>query len=158
MMGGTVVVSSSPCIFTRRWGLAKDAWVWSSSFHSAAEAVITVKVPSAWLDPAHGGGICIHPMLRLPGTEGSYSLRVYTSHDAPELLVNPVSEAAESSRKQRHVSAWVKGAEPTAGGSHLHSTWTHNPGFKLVPGPRVQALLNDIRRAQENRRAHEATR
>lgn len=89
-VGGTVVESSSPCVYTRRWGLPSDAWVWSTSFHGASEAVATVKVPSAWLDPGKGGGICVHPLMRLAGTEGSYSLKIYTAHDAPGISVVPV--------------------------------------------------------------------
>ena len=121
--GGADSMAAMRRPWVRRRQLEKEEWVWSSDFHSPLEATATVRVPAEWLDPA-SGGVVVHPILRLPEQEGSFTV-VVTASRPVELT------ALEEPGKVCLSGEWKLGA--TACGGRLHPDWLRNPSFELRP-------------------------
>jgi len=113
--------TAAPDSFRRRKAVAASEWVWSTDWRSHAVATATLRVPAGWV--SGGRALCLHPLLRVPGAEGSWQLE---AHASVPLALDPLQEPGNA----RLSSRWEG---RLAAGCRLHAEWLRNPAFLLRP-------------------------
>lgn len=107
--------------FCRRKEVSPAEWAWSTDWRGHAVATASLKVPAGWV--TGGQALSVHPMLRLPGSEGAWALEVHgTVPIALDMLREPGQTRVEGMWEGR-----------SAAGCQLHSDWLRNPAFFLSP-------------------------
>jgi hypothetical protein len=111
--------------FCRKKGVMPGEWVRSTDWRSPHVATMTLRVPASWL--VGGNALCLHPMLRTPKAEGSWTCEVYSN------VALALDELVEST-SARVEDRWHK---RSAGGCRLQSEWLRNPAYVLRPDPAI---------------------
>ncbi|KAA0174060.1 hypothetical protein FNF27_04446 [Cafeteria roenbergensis] len=107
--------------FCRRKAVTPAEWAWSTDWRGHAVATASIKVPAGWV--TGGQALSVHPMLRLPGSEGAWALEVHgTVPMALDMLREPGQTRVEGAWEGR-----------SAAGCQLHTDWLRNPAFFLSP-------------------------
>lgn len=121
----------------RRLEITDDQFAQSSDYSDPTVATTLLHVPTAWL----ATGMLVHPTLRQPGQEGTFTLSVHSN------VVIDMQELTNTSFKTV-TGAWAKGK--TAPGCHLHGEWKRNPAFELdAPGVGTQRVRLSLSAPEE---------